>query len=189
MRNRHLLVDPKPEPPPEYDRPSKSQRKRDMTALQDLGRDLAALSVEQIRSLELPERLADALIEYRSINAHEGARRQMQFIGKLMRDVDPDPLKEALERFSGTSKAEVAAMHTAERWRERLLGDPASLTLFASDHPGADLTRLSTLIRNAAREKTDGKPPRDYRELYRALREAMAAAPDSTHPAENESPP
>ena len=175
MRTRTRLVDPQPEPPTEYDRPSKSQMKRDMTALQDLGREIAALSPDRIAHLGLPERLFDALIQFRGITAHEGARRQMQFIGRLMRDVDPLPLREALDRFNGASRAEVAEMHLAERWRDRLLADTQSLTEFAHAHPVTDFTRLRNLIRNAAREKAAGRPQREYRELYRAIRAAMAA--------------
>ena len=126
----------------------------------------------------LPERLRDAIQAYRKITAHEGSRRQLQFIGRLMRDVDPAPLREALDRFNGASKAEVAEMHLAERWRERLLGEPAALTEFADAHPGADIKRLRVLLRNAAKEKAAGKPLRDYRELYRAIREAFVEASD-----------
>lgn len=181
MRNRTLLVDPKPRQV-EYDRPSKSQLKRDMTALQDLGRRLTELPADRLDRLGLPDRLRDAIADYRQITAHEGARRQMQFIGKLMRDVDPAPLKEALDAWSGDSKAEVAAMHLAERWRERLLAEPASLAEFADTHQVADMTRLRTLLRNAAREKAEGRPPRDYRELYRMLREAIDRAARPTDP-------
>jgi ribosome-associated protein len=180
MRTRTVLVDPQPEPGPVFTRPSKSQMKRDMTSLQVLGRELAALSKDRLAQLGLPERLHEALLAYRTITAHEGARRQMQFIGRLMRDVDPEPLREALDRFNGASRAEVADMHLAERWRDRLLEEGATLTEFAGTYAGADLTRIRTLIRNARKETTEGKPPRDYRELYRAIRDAMAARQAST---------
>ena len=180
MRTRTVLVDPQPEPGPVYTRPSKSQMKRDMTSLQVLGRELAALSKDRLLQLGLPERLHEALLAYRTITAHEGARRQMQFIGRLMRDVDPEPLREALDRFNGASRAEVADMHLAERWRDRLLEEGATLTEFAGTYAGADLTRIRTLIRNARKETTEGKPPRDYRELYRAIRDAMDARQAST---------
>jgi ribosome-associated protein len=176
MRTRTVLVDPQPEPGPVFTRPSKSQMKRDMTSLQVLGRELAALSKDRILQLNLPERLHEALLAYRTITAHEGSRRQMQFIGRLMRDFDPEPLREALDRFNGASRAEVADMHLAERWRERLLdeNENGTLTEFAGTYAGADLTRIRTLIRNARKETREGKPPRDYRELYRAIRDAMA---------------
>jgi ribosome-associated protein len=175
-RTRTVLVDPQPEPGPVYTRPSKSQMKRDMTSLQVLGRELAALSKDRLAQLGLPERLHEALLAYRTITAHEGSRRQMQFIGRLMRDVEPEPLREALDRFNGASRAEVADMHLAERWRDRLLEEGGNaLTEFASAYAGTDLTRIRTLIRNAQKETKEGKPPRDYRELYRAIRDAMAS--------------
>ena len=77
-------------------------------------------------------------------------------------------------RFNGASRAEVTEMHLAERWRDRLLENPRVLTEFADTFPGTDLTRMRTLMRNAAREQAENKPLRDYREIYRAIREAMA---------------
>ena len=186
MRNPNLLVDPKPEAPTVYDRPSKSQLKRDMTALQVLGREIADLSVQRIASLGLPERLHEAILAYQKITAHEGGRRQLQFIGRLMREVDPLPLREALDRFNGSSRAEVTEMHLAERWRDRLLQDASVLTEFANTFPGTDLTRMRTLIRNAAKEHAENKPLRDYREIYRAIREAMAVRPATAATGETE---
>ena len=180
MRNRTLLVNPAPREVTVYDRPSKSQLKRDSTAMQVLGREIAALSRERIAQLALPEKLHEAVIAYQKITAHEGGRRQLQYIGRLMRDVDPAPIREALDRFSGASKAEVAAMHLAERWRERLLADPAAFTEFAAQYAPGEIGELRTLIRNAAREKNDQRPPKDYRELYRAIRATMAAGPAAT---------
>ena len=185
-RNLTVLVDPQPEPGPVYTRPSKSQLKRDMTSLQVLGRELATLSRDRLAQLELPERLQEAIIQYRSITAHEGSRRQLQFIGKLMRDIDPLPLREALDRFNGASRTEVADMHLAERWRERLLEESPALTEFANTYPGAELTRMRTLIRNSLKERKDNRPPRDYRELYRAIRDAMAARASSPREDTNE---
>lgn len=176
MRNRTQLVDPAPPPKTEYDRPSKSQLKRDSTALQDLGRELGELPRERLRELDLPEKLLEALLAYQTITAHEGKRRQFQYIGRLMRDVDPAPLREALERFSGASKAEVYDMHLAERWRERLLGEDAAVFAeFAGAYPRTDLQQLRVLIRNAKKEREAGKPPRDFRKLYQLVREQLDA--------------
>jgi ribosome-associated protein len=175
MRNRTLLVNPEPPPKTEYDRPSKSQVKRDMTALQELGREVSELPRDRIAELDLPEKLRDALLDYQKITAHEGKRRQYQFIGKLMRNIDPEPLREALERFNGDSKAEVSDMHLAERWRERLLGEENVLPEFAAAYPATDLQQLRVLIRNARKEKAENKPPRDFRKLYQLIREQIDA--------------
>ena len=175
MRNRTLLVNPEPPPKTEYDRPSKSQLKRDSTALQELGREVSELPRERIIALELPEKLTEALLEYQTITAHEGKRRLYQFIGKLMRGIDPLPLREAVDRFKGDSKAEVGDMHLAERWRERLLGEENALLEFASAYPDTDLQQLRTALRNARREKAENKPPRDFRKLYQIVREQIDA--------------
>lgn len=177
MRNRTLLVNPPPKEVTVYDRPSKSQLKRDSTAMQELGREVAALSRERIAQLGLPEKLFDAFVAYQKITAREGGRRQLQYLGRLMRDVDPAPIREALDKFNGASKTEVAQMHLAERWRERLLDDTAALTEFAQRYTPTDMTRLRTLIRNAKKEKLENRPPRDYRDLYREIRVAMDALP------------
>ena len=177
MRNRTLLVNPPPKEVTVYDRPSKSQLKRDSTAMQELGREVADLSRERITQLNLPEKLFDAFIAYQKITAREGGRRQLQYLGRLMRDVDPAPIREALDKFNGASKAEVTQMHLAERWRERLLDDSAALTEFAQRYAPADITRLRTMIRNAKKEKLENRPPRDYRDLYREIRAAMDAVP------------
>jgi ribosome-associated protein len=175
MRNRTLLVDPAPPPKPEYDRPSKSQLKRDMTALQELGREIGELPRHHILELDLPEKLRDALLDYQKITAHEGKRRQYQYIGRLMRDMDPEPLREAIERFKGESKVEVHDMHLGERWRERLLAEDNAFAEFATAYPGTDLQQMRVLIRNARKEKDAGKPPRDFRKLYQLVREQIDA--------------
>jgi len=166
MRNRTPVVNPEPPPKTEYDRPSKSQRKRDVTALQELGRELSELPRAQLAELELPEKLHQALLDYNTITAHEGKRRQYQYIGKLMRDVDPEPLREALDRFTGDSKAEVGDMHLAE---EGELGE------FANVYPATDLQQLRVLVRNAKKERETSKPPRDFRKLYQLIREQIDA--------------
>jgi ribosome-associated protein len=151
-------------------RPSKTQRKQAMTALQQLGEELLRLSASQLDRIDLPESLRDALQEARRITAHEGRRRQMQYIGRLMRQVDPDPIRRALSVATGESRAAAALMHRCERWRERLLGDDDALTEFAAAYPDCDLTRLRTLIRAARKEQETQAAPSSFRELFQALK-------------------
>jgi len=158
-----------------YDGPSKSQRKRDMHALQDLGEALAELSTERLHSLDLPDRLRDAILEVRKLRTHGAVRRQMQFIGKLIRDVDPEPLRARLDAWKGVSREAVARQHEAESWRERLLaGDDAFQELLAA-FPDLDIPELRTLIRNARREREENKAPKNFRELYRTLLQMIEA--------------
>lgn len=161
----------------EHERPSKSQRKRDMTALQETGAQLVALNADQLAQIELPERLLDAVLEAQRIRDFEGRRRQLQYIGKLMRDIDPAPIRARLERWQGTARAHTAQQRGVERWRDQLLADEGALTLFATDHPGCDLQRLRSLIASVKRDRTAGKTPKNYRELFRALRDIIAMHP------------
>lgn len=150
--------------------PSKSQLKRDMQALQDLGEQLAALPAHRIDVLDAPDTLRQALREMQRIRSHEGRRRHAQYIGKLMRKIDPAPLRQALADATGESRGAVARMHALEDWRTRLLQDDAALTAFLHDHPHADALTLRQLVRAARAEQAAGKPPRQYRALYQHLK-------------------
>jgi ribosome-associated protein len=156
------------------ERPSKTQRKKEMHALQQLGERLVTLSSDQLEQIDLPEELREAVDFARGVTSHEGRRRQMQYLGKLMRRVDGDALREALGRVTGESRAAIALMHHAERWRDRLLADDAALTEFIADHPGADAQWLRAAIRAARREHDAQQAPRHARELYRWLHDRLA---------------
>jgi ribosome-associated protein len=159
------------------DRPSKTRRKKDMHALQALGVSLVELSAHQLAQVDMPEDLRDAVLEARRITGHEGRRRQLQYIGRLMRDIDPAPIRAKLDEWRGQSREATAQLHAVERWRDRLIADDAALTDFAREHPHADLQALRTAIREARRERAAERPPKHFRELFRLLREAMQAAP------------
>lgn len=167
--------------PDEYSGPSKSQLKREMTALQDLGAELASLSKERLAKIDMPERLRDALLEAQRMTRHEARRRQMQYVGKIMRDVDAVPLRAAMDEINGVSKAATIRQHQLERLRTRLMEDEAVFSELARDYPAADIQHLRQLRRNAIKEAQQNKPPRAYRELFRELREleATAAADDA----------
>lgn len=156
------------------ERISKSQHKRDMTALQDLGASLLELPQAKVDALPLSEKLAAALRDARRISSHEARRRQLQYIGKLMREEDPAPIRAVLAAAAGQSAAARARQKRLEQWRERLIGDDAALTEFAGAHPGADLQVLRTLIRNARKEIAGAHPPRAQRELFRVVRQLLA---------------
>lgn len=152
-------------------RPSKTRLKKDMHALQDIGAALVALSRERLQRIPMPDKLRQAVLEAQRITKHEARRRQMQYIGKLMRDTDPAPIREALDAINGVSAAAVARQHRLERLRTRLLEDESVLGEIATDHPQADLQQLRQLRRNALREQEQGKPPRAFRELFKVLRD------------------
>jgi len=150
---------------------SKTRRKQEMHALQALGAALVELAPSQLERIELPEALAAAVLEAQRISSHEGRRRQLQYIGKLMRGVDAEPIRAALGELQGSAAAARARHRRLEQWRDRLLDDDAALTEFAREHANADLQALRTLIRNARREIASKREPHAQRALFRALRE------------------
>ena len=165
----------------EKPKPSKTQRKRAMHELQALGRRLVELNSEQLAAVALPEDLREAVEQARRITRHEARRRQLQYIGRLMRSVDPEAIREKLKAWDGVSTGETARLHRIERWRERLIEDDGALGALAGAHPGIDTQRLRALVRNTREERNAGRPPHAYRELFRALRDIIAelqTAPD-----------
>lgn len=152
--------------------PSKTQRKKAMTALQDLGEELVALSRDQLKKFDLPENLHDAIREAQRITSHGAIRRQMQLIGKLMRSVEVEEIEEQLAVIRGESNAAKAEFHALERWRERLINDDDALTEWLSSHPQDDATQLRQLIRNARKEAAEAKPPKSSRALFKLIRDS-----------------
>jgi ribosome-associated protein len=153
--------------------PSKTKIKKQMHELRDLGKELTELSKDQVAQLDLPEILSDAIRAMRNINSFGAQRRQIQYIGKLMRNVDPAPIIAKLDAWKGKSQGHTAYMHQLERWRDRLLESDSALTELLAAYPQADAQRLRSLIRNAQKEKELQKPPKNYREIFQVLREIL----------------
>ena len=159
-----------------YDGPSKSQRKRDSAAQQALGEALVALSAQQLAHIELPEELREAVIEAQRIQQRGAHKRQLQFIGRLMRSVDTAPIETALQELRGHGARAAAQLHHIEHWRDRLLeqGDEALQALLL-DYPEADRQQLRQWQRNARQERKANKPPHSSRALFRYLRDLIDA--------------
>ncbi|HEV8109055.1 MAG TPA: ribosome biogenesis factor YjgA [Burkholderiales bacterium] len=149
---------------------SKTRRKREMIELQSLGAALVGLPEGQLDQMQLESALRQAVLDARRITSHEAKRRQLQYIGRLMRDLDAEPIRAQLAAIDGRSAQAAAAHRRLEAWRERLLADDAALTHFATEHPRADLQEIRSLIRSARKEQKEGKPPRAYRELFKVLK-------------------
>jgi ribosome-associated protein len=150
---------------------SRTKKKQHVEELQKLGAALVDLPPLQLESLALPDILLKAVLDAQRITSHEARRRQIQYIGKVMRKVDPEPVRAALAAVDGRSAAARAQQRRLETWRERLIGDDEALTAFASEHASADLQALRALIRNARKEIAESRPPRAQRELFRFIRE------------------
>lgn len=155
---------------------SKTRRKKEMHALQALGEHLVALKSAQLQQLELPDKLYDALIAAGKIKTFEARRRHMQYIGRLMREVDAAPLRQQLEKWRGNAREHQARLRLVERWRERLLADEAGLAEFQQAYPQTNVQRLRILVRNTRHEAAEGKPPRNLRALFQELQERILEA-------------
>jgi ribosome-associated protein len=165
---------------------SKTRRKRAAHALQELGEALVALNEGQLAQLRLPEQLHDAVLLAKRINKFGALRRQVQYIGRLMRDVDATAIAAQLEAWQGQSRQAVAYLHQVERWRARLLESDAALGAFLTQYPGCDVQRLRSLIREARKEQADQATPRSYRELFQTLKAAIPEA-SATHAGQSDS--
>jgi ribosome-associated protein len=158
----------------EYDRPSKSELKRQMNELQKLGEQLIAEPRDRVKRVPMPEEVRDAILMCQTITNHEGKRRQTQYVGKMMRTLDEEEvavIQRTIESWKGMSKAETAALHALERRRDKLLADDKALTLLLEEHPQLDVQHLRALIRNARKEQAENKPPKAYREIFQILKD------------------
>jgi len=164
---------------PDDDRPSKSQLKRDMAALQALGVELLSLPDKRVAALNLPEALMDALAEARRIKgAHEGKRRQLQLIGKLMRHVDPAPIREAVAEFKLGRAQDSLQLHQAERWRVRLVEEDSALQDYLDTFDEVDVQQLRSLIRAARKDRAQAPEQRNgraWRELFQMVKAHVLA--------------
>ena len=158
----------------EYERPSKSELKRQMTVLQKLGEELVNEARDRVKRVPMPEDVRDAILECQLIKDHEGRRRQLQYVGKKMRtldDAEVAAIQAAIDSWKGLSKADTAAMHALERRRDKLLTDDKTLTVLLAENPELDVQHLRTLIRNARKEQAENKPPKAYREIFQILKQ------------------
>jgi ribosome-associated protein len=161
-------------------RPSKTVRKSASHDLQKLGLALAELSDARLAATAMPESLRDAIEQFRRTRTHEGRRRQLQYVGKLMRGVDDAPLREAVAEAQLGSARETLALHEAERWRAELIADDAALQRWITAHPDTDSQHLRSLVRAARRDAAglppEARQPRSSRELFQYLKPVLAAA-------------
>ncbi|MFM7505391.1 MAG: ribosome biogenesis factor YjgA [Rubrivivax sp.] len=170
-------------------RPSKSALKRQSHDLQALGLDVAELPEQRLAATPMPDGLREAILEYRRTKSHEGRRRQLQYVGKLMRSADEDVLREAVAAARLGSARETLALHEAERWRAELIADDAALTRWMQQHPDSDAQQLRSLVRAARRDAAapEARQPRSHRELFQFIKArsaATAATPAATEPEE-----
>ncbi len=158
----------------EAQRQSKSARKREAAALQELGVQLSALPDQEIKALELPDNLFVALRDLRRLPSHGAQVRQRQYIGKLMRNIDPEPVLAKLAERKRRHDLEIRSFQQIERWRDRLLSEPAAAAELLQEYPRADRAALMKLLDKAERERLEQRSPAGARELFAFLRQLLA---------------
>ena len=164
----------------DYDGPSKTQLKKEMHELQTLGEAFAALPESRIVGLPISETLIDAVMQYRRTRSHEGRRRQMQYIGKLMRVHDVEPIRQAVTDMQLGRAQDSLALHQAERWRAELIASDDAATRWITEHPQTDVQQLRSLIRAARKDaalEPEKRSGRAYRELFQFIK---------THPSDEQ---
>ncbi len=184
---RRRSTDPVRDPDESDDsRPSKTQVKKAMLDLQDLGSELLELPLAALDALALDERLREAIEDLRRTTAHGARKRQMQYLGKLLRSEDPEPLRAALAAHRQGKVHDAQALHAVERWRDRLLADDSAVDAWRREYPHSDTPQFQALLHKARREDEDvrtaqgrGEPKpkgRYYRELFQSIRAALKTA-------------
>ncbi|MCQ9615421.1 DUF615 domain-containing protein [Paenalcaligenes niemegkensis] len=165
-----------------YFGPSKSQVKRDMLALVDLGKQLIDLSDDKLRQLKFEDKLHSAIKDAQHINAREGKRRQIHYVGKLLRNEDADAIRKQLDLWENGSKEQARAMHRVEALRDLLIRDDEALTEFFDTYGQANVQEFRTLVRSARREAKqnealpEGREPsrKHFRSLFQAIKTIVA---------------
>lgn len=152
---------------------SKTQMKKQMDSLQDLGMQLTKLSADTLKKIGLPEDLYEAVVTYKKITSNGALKRQAQYIGRLMRDTDPEPIERYLAKLRGDNAAHNAFLQRVEQARDRLIEGDHALTAFIADYPHADAGKLRTLIRNTRKEQELNKPPKNFRALFQEIKTVM----------------
>ena len=157
-----------------FDRPSKTRQKQASHALQDLGEAVVALPDARIDALQIAEQLLDAIRTYKKTRTHEGKRRQMQYIGKLMRIHDVEPIRQAVTDMQLGRAKDSLALHQSERWRAELIADDDAATRWITEHPQTDVQQLRSLIRAARKDAAlvpEKRSGRAFRELFQFIKQ------------------
>jgi ribosome-associated protein len=166
--------------------PSKTQLKKQAHDLQALGEELAGLPDDRLEGLKIEERLRDAIAELRRTRSFEGKRRQLQYIGKLMKFEDVEPLREAVAAFRLGSAKDTLALHQAEYWRDQLLAEDGAFERWLAQYPATDGQQMRSLVRAARKEKLEpgARHGRAYRDLFQMIKGHMQAEPEPGPPAD-----
>src|ERR1700712_1777987 len=161
--------------------PSRNELKKHMQDLQELGEAVSSLPPDRLDKLKIDERLRDAIDELRRTKSFEGKRRQIQYIGKLMKHEDPEPLREAVASYRVGSASDTLALHQSEYWRDQLLAADDALANWVKEFPATDVQQMRSLVRSARKEKLEPgeRHGRAYRDLFRMVKDRMLDVPEA----------
>jgi len=148
---------------------SKSELKRQMLALQELGNKLVALSDSQLKQIDMPTNLYDSVHRARKITKHEGLRRELQYIGKIMRNINVEPIRDYIERLESGKIQDSQQFHLKEQWRQRLVDEPKALTEFINTYPNADVQQLRQSIRSHHKAKNEAQKTKAFRLIFKLV--------------------
>jgi ribosome-associated protein len=170
--------------------PSRNELKKHMQDLQELGEAVSALPPDRLDKLKIDERLRDAIDELRRTRSFEGKRRQVQYIGKLMKHEDPEPLREAVASYRVGSASDTLALHQAEYWRDQLLATDDALAGWVKEYPATDVQQLRSLVRAARKEKLEpgARHGRAFRDLFKMVKGQMLDVPEADDEASQADP-
>ena len=170
---------PRPETDNEFDGPSKTSLKKDSQRLQELGVELTKLKPAQLAGMPLSDELRDAIALAQQTYKNEALRRQLQFIGKLMRKSDHEAIAAAFTGITEHQNRDARLLKVIERWRDDLIaGDQRQLEAFINQFPQCDRQQLRQLVKAAQEEQQHAKPPAHARKLFRFLRDILTAQPE-----------
>ena len=160
----------------EFETKSKSQVKRELHALQDIGEQLTRLNNSQLVRFDLPEAVLSAIFDCQSISSYGARKRQLKYIGKLLRDVDMDDAIQRLNLLTQHKAQDAQALHKLENWRERLINEgDAALSELLTEYPEIDRQHLRQLLRSIDKETKQNQPPKSYRKLFQYLKEQLTS--------------
>ncbi|MBT3513448.1 MAG: DUF615 domain-containing protein [Nitrosomonadales bacterium] len=152
---------------------SKTELKRDSKKIQAFGKSIGDLSIDQIKSFDLPDAVFNAITEYKSLKSNAAKNRQVQYLGKLLREIDLTQAYQQMDQLKNGSQIEIRKNHIVESWRDKLIQDKEALTKLINEFPHIDRQLIRQLIQNAIKEKKDSKPPKFYRQIFRYLKEQI----------------
>ena len=150
---------------------SKTELKKDSKKVQAFGKSIGDLSFDQIKSFDLPEAILNAIKEYKSLKSNAAKNRQVQYLGKLLREIDLTSAYQTMDQLKNGSQIEIRKSHIVEEWRDRLIRDKDALTELIHKFPDIDRQLIRQLIQNTIKEREKSKPPKFYRQIFQYLKE------------------